>query len=66
MIYYRELASEYHVTWKEYWPFLKDFVDLRDIEGLNKLEEFLKQRLQENLKNLPNLEKSMMSLFETV
>ncbi|XP_014208802.1 ankyrin repeat and LEM domain-containing protein 2 [Copidosoma floridanum] len=44
----RELASEFHVSWKEYWPFLEDFADLRCAEGLRKLEEFLKNKLEKS------------------
>ncbi|OXU31966.1 hypothetical protein TSAR_013078 [Trichomalopsis sarcophagae] len=61
----RELATEYHVSWKEYWPFLKDFADLRCVEGLTKLEDYLKRQIQENTKSLSALEKSFMNLFET-
>ena len=63
---FRELASEYHVAWKEYWPFLKDFADLRCNEGLDKLEEFLKKQCQQKTKTLTALERSFMNLYETV
>ncbi|KAJ8676237.1 hypothetical protein QAD02_012023 [Eretmocerus hayati] len=60
----RELASEYHVDWKEYWPFLRDFTDLRCTEGLNKLEEFLKKQFEERNKNYVNLENSFKKLCQ--
>ncbi|KAL0111368.1 hypothetical protein PUN28_012929 [Cardiocondyla obscurior] len=44
----RDLANEYQVSWKEYWPFLKDFVDFRTDEGLMKLEKYLEQRFKDN------------------
>ncbi|KAF7997857.1 hypothetical protein HCN44_009255 [Aphidius gifuensis] len=37
----RDLAEEYHVAWKELWPFLDGFVDLRCAEGLAMLEKHL-------------------------
>ncbi|XP_014294980.1 ankyrin repeat and LEM domain-containing protein 2 [Microplitis demolitor] len=37
----RDLAEEYHVPWKEYWPFLNEFVNLKSTEGLDKLENYL-------------------------
>ncbi|XP_046747799.1 ankyrin repeat and LEM domain-containing protein 2 homolog isoform X2 [Diprion similis] len=40
----RDLAKEYHVAWKEYWPFLNGFADLTSKEGLAKLEEFFQQK----------------------
>ncbi|EZA59055.1 Ankyrin repeat and LEM domain-containing protein [Ooceraea biroi] len=55
----RNLAEEYRVSWKEYWPFLKDFVDFRTDKGLTKLEEYLEEKYKEQLycfmmKNLTN------------
>ncbi|XP_058788716.1 ankyrin repeat and LEM domain-containing protein 2 homolog [Phymastichus coffea] len=49
----RDLALEHHVSWKEYWPFLKDFADLRCNDGLSKLEEFLKTKY---IKKTPSFE----------
>jgi len=46
---FRNLAEEYQVPWKEYWPFLKDFVDFRTDEGLTKLEKYLEQKYKEQL-----------------
>ncbi|XP_014475700.1 PREDICTED: ankyrin repeat and LEM domain-containing protein 2 isoform X2 [Dinoponera quadriceps] len=43
----RDLAEVYQVPWKEYWPFLKDFVDFRNDEGLTKLEKYLEQRFKD-------------------
>ncbi|XP_068993058.1 ankyrin repeat and LEM domain-containing protein 2 isoform X2 [Neodiprion pinetum] len=40
----RDLAKEYRVAWKEYWPFLNTFADLTSKEGLAKLEEFFQQK----------------------
>ncbi|XP_011883163.1 PREDICTED: ankyrin repeat and LEM domain-containing protein 2 [Vollenhovia emeryi] len=48
----RDLAEEYQVPWKEYWPFLKDFVDFRSDDGLTKLEKYLQQRSKDNEKQL--------------
>ncbi|XP_018299937.1 ankyrin repeat and LEM domain-containing protein 2 isoform X2 [Mycetomoellerius zeteki] len=48
----RDLAEEYQVLWKEYWPFLKDFVDFRSDDGLTKLERYLEQRFKEHLFHL--------------
>ncbi|KYN01665.1 PREDICTED: ankyrin repeat and LEM domain-containing protein 2 [Cyphomyrmex costatus] len=42
----RDLAEECQVLWKEYWPFLKDFVDFRSDDGLTKLERYLEQRFK--------------------
>lgn len=40
----RVMATEYDVGWKEYWPFLKSFVDLASAEGLEQLENYLSRR----------------------
>lgn len=32
---------KFHVSWKEYWPFLDKFIDLRSEEGLKMLEDYL-------------------------
>lgn len=58
----RDLAEECQVSWKEYWPFLEDFVDFRSDEGLMKLEKYLEQRFKNHkdqlfysiMKNLVN------------
>ncbi|XP_034195040.2 ankyrin repeat and LEM domain-containing protein 2 [Osmia lignaria lignaria] len=42
----RDLAEEYEVSWKEYWPFLNDFADFRTTEGLTKLEKYLEHKFQ--------------------
>lgn len=42
----RDLAEEYQVSWKEYWPFLDDFADLRCDEGLAMLESYLLSRIE--------------------
>ncbi|XP_071645342.1 ankyrin repeat and LEM domain-containing protein 2 [Temnothorax longispinosus] len=44
----RDLAEEWQVPWKEYWPFLKDFVDFRSDDGLKKLENYLEKRFRDN------------------
>ncbi|KAK0162826.1 hypothetical protein PV327_006570 [Microctonus hyperodae] len=41
----RNLAEEYSVAWKEFWPFLDEFTDLRDDEGLAKLEKYLMEKV---------------------
>ncbi|XP_011632418.1 ankyrin repeat and LEM domain-containing protein 2 isoform X3 [Pogonomyrmex barbatus] len=48
----RDLAKEYQVPWKEYWSFLKDFVDFRTDEGLTKLEKYLEQRFKDKQEQL--------------
>nr|XP_012146696.1 PREDICTED: ankyrin repeat and LEM domain-containing protein 2 isoform X2 [Megachile rotundata] len=42
----RDLAEEYKVPWKEYWPFLNDFADFRTTAGLMKLEKYLEHKFQ--------------------
>lgn len=37
----RELASQRSVKWREYWPFLDHFVDIRSVGGLKAFEEKL-------------------------
>ncbi|KAK7874475.1 hypothetical protein R5R35_001562 [Gryllus longicercus] len=43
----RELAQEFRVSWKEFWPFLGIFTDLCTPEGLQKLEVYLKNRFMQ-------------------
>ncbi|XP_076628360.1 ankyrin repeat and LEM domain-containing protein 2 [Colletes latitarsis] len=45
----RDLAEEYQVSWKEYWPFLNDFADFRTTEGLMKLEKYLEDKFHDQL-----------------
>lgn len=40
----KKLANKYEINWKEYWPFLDNFVDITSEEGLNMLEDFLSNR----------------------
>jgi hypothetical protein len=47
VISYRDLAQEFRVDWKEYWPFLDTFTNLASEVGLQKLEAYLKNRFQE-------------------
>ncbi|XP_004925434.3 ankyrin repeat and LEM domain-containing protein 2 homolog isoform X1 [Bombyx mori] len=42
----RNLANEMNVDWKEYWPFLETFTDLRTTEGLTLLENYLKAKYE--------------------
>lgn len=37
----RELARERHVKWREYWPFLDAFIDIRSADGLAAFEKRL-------------------------
>ncbi|XP_074651930.1 ankyrin repeat and LEM domain-containing protein 2-like [Tubulanus polymorphus] len=39
--YGRQLAEDMRVPWKEYWLFLKSFVDFKSENGLDKLEKYL-------------------------
>ncbi|XP_033321054.1 ankyrin repeat and LEM domain-containing protein 2 isoform X1 [Megalopta genalis] len=45
----RDLAEEYHVSWKEFWPFLDDFADFRTSDGLAKLETYLEHKFYDQL-----------------
>uniref|UniRef100_A0A1A9WMS3 ANKLE2 third alpha/beta domain-containing protein n=1 Tax=Glossina brevipalpis TaxID=37001 RepID=A0A1A9WMS3_9MUSC len=40
----RELAKEQNIKWREYWDFLDEFVDIAASIGLQKFENYLKQR----------------------
>lgn len=42
----RNLADEMKIGWKEYWPFLDTFTDLRTLEGLTLLENYLKSKYE--------------------
>uniref|UniRef100_A0A1B6ER65 Uncharacterized protein n=1 Tax=Cuerna arida TaxID=1464854 RepID=A0A1B6ER65_9HEMI len=42
----RELAQEWKVAWKEYWPFLDTYIDLNSPEGLQLLEDYLHKRFK--------------------
>lgn len=43
----RNLAEECQIAWKEYWPFLNDFADLRKVDGLTKFEKYLNKKYKE-------------------
>lgn len=45
-IFSRNLAEQMQVDWKEYWPFLDTFTDLRSTEGLTLLENYLKAKYE--------------------
>jgi hypothetical protein len=47
VIYYRDLAQQFNVGWTEYWPFLDTFTNLASLDGLQKLESYLRNRFQE-------------------
>ncbi|GBP77365.1 Ankyrin repeat and LEM domain-containing protein 2 [Eumeta japonica] len=42
----RDLADKMKVNWKEYWPFLDTFTDFRTPEGLQLLEDYLKEKYE--------------------
>lgn len=44
----RTVAYDLKVPWSEYWRFLDEFCDLSSNEGLNKLEEYFRQKRSEN------------------
>lgn len=51
----RDLAKQFHVGWKEYWPFLDTFADLTTDEGLKMLEDYISKQymiVNENKNNL--------------
>ncbi|XP_052567588.1 ankyrin repeat and LEM domain-containing protein 2 homolog [Culex pipiens pallens] len=61
----RNLAEDHAVGWNEYWAFLGTFADLRNNEGLAKLEDFLKKRrekveLDEQEEALKNVRKEQL------
>lgn len=43
----RELAHEWKVAWKEYWPFLNTYTDFSTDEGLQLLEDYLRKRFRQ-------------------
>lgn len=47
--FFRTLAKEFHVSWKEYWPFLDKFIDLASEDGLKLLEEYLRDTILESV-----------------
>lgn len=42
----RNIAHDLKVPWSEYWKFLDEFCDLSSDEGLEKLEEYLREKRQ--------------------
>lgn len=62
----RTLATKFHVSWKEYWPFLDKFIDLRSDDGLKSLEEYLKQKIiSEVMANSVYLKIDLINLTRT-
>lgn len=43
----RGLAKDQRISWREYWSFLNEFLDIGSNEGLNKFENYLHERLIE-------------------
>ncbi|XP_044747761.1 ankyrin repeat and LEM domain-containing protein 2 homolog isoform X2 [Coccinella septempunctata] len=41
----KTLATQYDISWKEYWPFLDSFIDIASEEGLDLFENYLKERV---------------------
>ncbi|XP_063237781.1 ankyrin repeat and LEM domain-containing protein 2 homolog isoform X2 [Bacillus rossius redtenbacheri] len=46
----RDLANQLDVGWKEYWGFLKTFTDLSSPDGLQRLDDHLRARFQQQAK----------------
>lgn len=47
----RCLAKDQKVHWREHWPFLDKLVDISSNEGLGYFEQYLQQRLNDQLKD---------------
>ncbi|XP_051169118.1 ankyrin repeat and LEM domain-containing protein 2 homolog isoform X2 [Leptopilina boulardi] len=60
----RVLAEEYHVPWKEFWPFLDSFADLGCSDGLWKLEKFLEARFKGYFIPIENFESCNLHINE--
>ena len=52
----RELAREYKFGWNEYWDFLGRYVDIRNDDGLECFERYLKQKEKQNELNESRVE----------
>ncbi len=50
------------MKWAEYWEFLDDYTDFTTVEGLDKLESFLKRKQEETDRGLPVYEESSMAV----
>lgn len=46
----RGLAKDQRITWREYWSFLDQFIDISSNEGMTKFEKYLQERLDERMK----------------
>lgn len=63
----RTLARESNVGWKEYWDFLGSFVNFNTIEGLEELEQFLRNNLKKNTPESTNkIEDTLTKLCSTL
>ncbi len=54
-------AREFGVSWEEYWEFLDDFADFSTVEGLSKLETYLRMR-QREMESLTDTNESNISI----
>ena len=43
----RAAAHKTGTSWREYWPFLNDYIDLQSPQGLEALEEYLSKKYEE-------------------
>lgn len=62
----RDLAKQYHVGWKEYWPFLGTFADLTSEDGLKLLEDHMSQKHMDAFSDSMDTTRSEISLTNEI